>query len=110
MMVWIVYIGSILAMKYNSHVRINLLKNYLVGKKKVRKCLNIVEKILSISYMCIIIYSGWLLIPYTIFQRTPLIRIPMGIIHIIIPLSAALMALYMGIELFFSIKNINCSD
>ncbi|MBA7528817.1 hypothetical protein ES705_21007 [subsurface metagenome] len=105
MMVWLVYLGSILAMMSHSHVRTNLLTNFLRDKIIGRKYINILEKIFSILYMLIIIYSGWLVIPITIFQRTPILKIPMGIVYLIIPLSAASMALFMGIELIFSIRN-----
>lgn len=105
MMVWLVYVGSVLAIRTHSHVRINLLTNFLKDKIKIRKSLNILEKMLSILYMLIIIYSGWLLIPDTISQGTPLLRFPMGIIYLIIPVSAILMAISMSIELIFSIRN-----
>lgn len=110
MMVWLVYLGSILAIRTHSHVRINLLTNFLRGRIKIGKCLSILAKILSILYMLIIIYSGWLLIPNTIFQRTPIVRIPMGIIHLIIPLSATLMAITMSIELIFDIRNFGSNN
>ena len=83
--VWLTYIGSIVAMKESSHIRV-----YIVGNMvphAVRKLFDIVANLLMDAIMILTIRVTMNLVMENLTYPMPLTRIPYGVVQAIIPLS-----------------------
>lgn len=89
--IWIVYLGGYLCTKSNSHLGITYFVDIL--PVKVRKIVKLVANIFLIVYMAIVIYYGFILSFRVMGQPSAVLRVPMGIVYMAIPLGMTFMLL-----------------
>lgn len=89
--IWTVYLGSVVAMKEGSHIRVDILISIL--KPKVRKVVDIVANILTTLILCLTIRVMMTLVITNIANPLPMTRIPYGVVQGIIPFSMAVMVI-----------------
>lgn len=87
--VWMVYIGSVVAMKEMTHIRVDILLMFL--PKLARKIVDIVANLLVDGILLLTIRTTMNLVMENITYPMPLTRIPYGVVQGIIPLSMLLM-------------------
>lgn len=95
--VWLTYLGSIVAMKEMSHIRVDILLMFLPDK--VRKAVDIIANILVDGILILTIRVTMNLVMENLTYPMPLTRIPYGVVQGIIPLSMLLMLLINMIHL-----------
>lgn len=87
-LVWVVFLGAGLVFQYGANVSVEALFNTL--PINLKKILQVVVAILCIIFLIILIMKGLELCSKTMVQRTPILKIPMGYVYSIIPISGVL--------------------
>ena len=97
-MIWLTYIGAIIAMRENKHIIIDILDKILSDKLKKR--INIVSKSFSLIFLLILFYYGVKRVVLNLNVRATATEWSLGIVYLCIPIGA----LGMIIFLFFPKK------
>lgn len=90
--VWSVFIGGALIMGENGHLAVEFLPNKWKGKK-MGFFLELFIKLCSYIFILILLTQGYRMADTMMFQRSPGLDLPMGIVYAIIPFSSLLMLL-----------------
>jgi len=91
--VWSVFLGSALIMGDNGHLAVEFLPNKFKGSA-AGLVLEFFIKLCSYVFIVILLIQGYKMTSMMMFQTSPGMGIPMGIIYSVIPLSSILMILY----------------
>jgi C4-dicarboxylate transporter DctQ subunit len=90
--VFVVFLGGIICVKEQRHTFIDILVNLIPDKPK--KYYMVFVYLLMLAFSVLLIISGWGLAVKNIYQVSSAMRIPIGYIYMVIPLSG----LFMGIH------------
>lgn len=88
-MVWLCMIGSGLAVKYGSHIAVDILKNAL--SPKAIKIISGMNFLLIAAFSIVLIYFGIGLCSRNMSQITPGLKLPMGIVYGAMPVGGLIM-------------------
>ncbi len=91
--VWSVFLGSALIMGENGHLAVEFLPNLLKGSIP-GLVLEFIVKLCSYAFMLILLVNGYKMTTMMMFQTSPGLGVPMGIVYAVIPVSSVLMILY----------------
>ncbi len=91
--VWSVFLGSALIMGENGHLAVEFLPNKLKGSVP-GLVVEFFIKLCSYVFIVILLIQGYKMTRMMMFQTSPGMGIPMGVIYAVIPLSSILMILY----------------
>jgi C4-dicarboxylate transporter DctQ subunit len=87
LLVWISFTGFGVLVKEKKMMSIMFMVDLLPGKLKITA--KILADLLSIMFMIIVCYYGFLLVELTMIQVTVVTEIPMGYVYLVIPIGAA---------------------
>jgi TRAP-type C4-dicarboxylate transport system permease small subunit len=93
LMVWTAFLGAGLAMREGQHVAIELLHDYL--PKPSRAYFKAIIGLLMISFMTILVYLGFQYAFESMEQKSAVLRWPMGIIYMAVPIGALLFIIHL---------------
>jgi TRAP-type C4-dicarboxylate transport system permease small subunit len=96
-MVTMVYLGAGLACKYGDHIKVTIMEEMFKGR--VRKIYRIVLALISIGFLSILTYYGFLVLGVVSSQLSANMQISMSVVYVMIPIGAAIMILYLLIEI-----------
>jgi len=92
--VWTVYLGSALIMGEGGHLAVEFLPNKLKGTK-AGFILRLFTQLFGYVFVVHMFTQGYKMTSMMMFQTSPALEIPMGVIYAVIPVSAVLLLLYM---------------
>lgn len=92
--VWSVFIGGALIMGENGHLAVEFIPNLWKGKKE-GVFLELFIKLCTYIFIFILLTQGYKMANTMMFQRSPGLDLPMGIVYTIIPFSSLLMLFYL---------------
>jgi len=92
--VWVVFIGSALIMGESGHLAVQFVPNHFKGTAPGR-LLEIVINLSGYVFILILLTQGAKMTRVMTFQMSPGMEIPMSWVYAVIPLSSALMLLYL---------------
>jgi TRAP-type C4-dicarboxylate transport system permease small subunit len=99
LLIWVALLGTTYAFGSNEHLAITYLKNKLRGKPK--KSLQIFIDLSIILFAgLILIKGGYNISTSTLGQLSPILKIPMGYIYSILPITGTLIVFYQVINMF----------
>lgn len=103
--VWIVFIGSYIAFKHNSHAAVHVLRSKLPAKLKRYHTLFIA--LLEVAFMILLVWYGTVLVLNTnkFGQVTAGLGVPMSWFYMVIPVTALMMAINLLITAIREFKN-----
>ena len=101
--IWGTYLGSIVAMKEGTHIRVDLLLT--VMKPGTRRICEIVSNVLTSAILILTIRVMMTLVIINIGNPLPMTKIPYGVVQGIIPFSMAIMVIINCLKLVDLIKN-----
>lgn len=101
--IWGTYLGSVVAMKEGTHIRVDILITAL--KPGVRRIVDIVANILTSVILILTIRVMMTLVTINIGNPLPMTKIPYGVVQAIIPFSMAVMVIINCFHLVDLIKN-----
>ncbi|MGE4354153.1 MAG: TRAP transporter small permease [Oscillospiraceae bacterium] len=89
LMVYLTYVGASIGIKKKSHIAIE----FVTGKfpLKIQSGIEIIANLLCLACCGIILYYGLKLVDITMMQKSPAMRIPMGVAYFSQVLGASLM-------------------
>ncbi|MDR1318215.1 MAG: TRAP transporter small permease [Treponema sp.] len=96
-MVTMVFLGAALACKYKDHIKITILEEMLKGQ--ILKIYRIIIALISIAFLSIVAYYGFSVLGVVSGQLSANMQISMNIVYMMIPIGAAIMILYLLIEI-----------
>lgn len=90
--VWVTFVGGSICARQGDHVGIELFTS--MAPPVIRKALKILADLLSIIFLILLTYYGWLAMKTVILtnQRSPAMLMPIWIVYLALPLGSALMA------------------
>lgn len=88
-MVWMIFLASVLCVRRGHHLSITLLKEKL--KPQMQALLQLVGAIVLAYFFYMMIVHGWTLTQKTMVQRSSAIHYPMGYVYAALPVSGLLM-------------------
>lgn len=90
--IWMSYLGAAITMRKNEHIKLDIFHGKLSPKAYAR--LQAVVLGLTATFSVILAIEGTKLLKTAFMQTAPVSRIPLGVVYLIIPFTAACMALY----------------
>lgn len=98
LLVWVTFLGAALTYKADGHMGVLFFINSL--PKKLEKKTVILANIMSLVFFIFLVYYGYKMASLTMGQESMQMRIPMGIVYSVIPLSGAIMILHAMCKLY----------
>jgi TRAP-type C4-dicarboxylate transport system permease small subunit len=95
---WLIYLGSILALRFDKHLVVDLL--YVALPPNLRRIVDLVIKSLMGLFLVILTKEGFGLVISEMASVTAALELPEGVVYLIVPISGILMLFY----LFFAPK------
>lgn len=92
--VWVVFIGSALIMGESGHLAVQFVPNHFKGTA-TGKLMEIIINLSGYVFILILLTQGAKMTRVMTFQISPGLEIPMSWVYAVIPLSSALMLLYL---------------
>lgn len=105
LLIWISFAGFGVLAKEKKMMSIMLLVDLLPEKLKIAA--KILADLLSITFMLIVCYYGFLLVGFTMMQVTVVTEIPMGYVYIVIPIGAAFYVIHSIVGYFDMLKGMD---
>ena len=102
LMIWMVFLASVLCLRSGFHLSITLLSQRL--KPQGRVVLQIVVAVILGYFFYLMVVHGWALVQKTMGQRSSAIHYPMGYVYAALPVSGLLMSV---VNLEMIVKSIN---
>lgn len=104
--VWVVFLGSALIMGESGHLAVEFVPNHFKGRP-FGKILEIIIIAASYVFTLLLLIQGAKMTEVMTFQTSPGLEISMSYVYIVIPLSSALMLLYLIKDTVRIIKGFN---
>ncbi|HSI68316.1 MAG TPA: TRAP transporter small permease [Planococcus sp. (in: firmicutes)] len=95
-LVWITFLGAAYAMSLKAHIGMEVFVR-MFGTN-IRRVIYIIATLLSMGFFLLMVVQGYDLASRSMSQLSPVLRIPMGIIYGVIPLSGALLLINMAAQ------------
>lgn len=92
LMVWTAFLGAGLGMREGRHVAIEVLHDFL--PKKIRRYFRAFVGLVIIAFMGILAYLGYEYAINSLAQASPVLRWPIGLVYMAIPIGAVLFVLH----------------
>lgn len=96
-MAWMVYLGTIIGIRNDSHIRIDLIDQLIPNSLKV---LDFIYLSLNIIFSIIITKVGFDAVSLVVNQKSPNMGISMSFLYLVLPLSAVISLLYLAMKVF----------
>lgn len=97
-LVWLTFLGAAYAMSLKAHIGVEFFTNLF--PLKLRRFLYILATVASIAFYLIMVIQGYDLVRQSLTQLTPVLRLPMGYVYSVIPISGLFLIINL-IHLFF---------
>lgn len=92
--VWQILLGASLSIRDDKHLKIDVI--YMIVPEKMKKYIKVLSYFIFLVFALFLIKEGTLLVNNMLFikkQYTPAMKVPMGLIYLIVPFSATLMSI-----------------
>lgn len=106
--IWQTWLGASIALKYNEHIRVELLFSF-VKNIKIQRIVKILADIIWFVFSLFLMSNGWQLVQ-SMISRNALssgMRVPLAFIYISLPISSLLICLRLIPRIYNQIRNIN---
>jgi TRAP-type transport system small permease protein len=102
LLIWMSFLAAALAQKNGAHINITLAVTPLpmAAQRWIRLGANLV----ILGFLGILVYSGSLVTRITAAHRSTALQIPMALVYAALPVGAALMALYLVLQILQDLK------
>lgn len=91
LMIWITFLGASLAIEKKAHPMIEVFVGYL--PERIRLGVQVIAMLVSSVFYSLLIYFGGQFAISSFTQLTPAMRLPIGYVYLIIPISGVLLLL-----------------
>jgi len=109
--IWQTWLGTSTALKYNEHIRVELIYSF-IKNVKIQRLLKILAYLIWFAFSLFLAYNGWKL-TLSMISRNALssgMRVPLAFVYISLPISSLLICLRLVPKIYTDIKNINSTN
>ena len=106
--IWQTWLGASIALKYNEHIKVELIFTF-IKKEKVKRIIKFLANLIWFAFCLFLVFIGWKL-AQSMISRNALssgMRIPLAFIYISFPVSSLLVCLRLIPIILTDVKNIN---
>ncbi|AQQ52413.1 TRAP transporter small permease [Planococcus lenghuensis] len=96
-LIWITFLGAAFAMATNSHIGVEFFVKLLTVP--IRRIVYLLAVAASLAFFLLLVLEGYELAAGAMSQESPVLRIPMGIIYSVIPLSGCILIINLASRL-----------
>lgn len=93
-LIWLTFLGAAYAMSSKAHIGMEFFVNLF--NLSIRKALYIIATFASLLFFLLMVIEGYDLAMQGMSQLSPVLRIPMGMIYMVIPVSGAILIINMA--------------
>lgn len=104
LLIWMSFLAAAVAQRDEAHINITLVVNRLPAGG--RRLAHLAANALMLAFLGVLIYSGSLVTRITVAHRSTALQIPMAAVYIALPLGAALMALYLALQILEDLRRL----
>jgi len=97
MLIWITFLGAALAYQQGRHIAVTLLCDSLPSG--LRRAVSCAGLLVTIAFLVMLAMVGWHYMGLQSLQKSPSLRISMGLVYAVMPVCAVLMAALSAIDL-----------
>lgn len=109
--IWQTWLGASIALKYNEHIKVELI--FSINKSvKFKRIINILANIIFFAFSLFLVSNGWQL-TQSMISRNALssgIRVPLAFIYISLPISSLAICIRLIPKIINDIRNFNESE
>lgn len=93
LIIYSTFIGAVITLRHNEHVSVDILGVFF--KDRGKKWLALVAGVVTIIYLVVMGYLGWQLLaePFSSTTVTPVLKLPLWVVELAVPLGMTLMLL-----------------
>jgi len=102
---WLIYLGSVLALRSDKHLVVDLL--YVALPPNLRRIVDWVIKLLMGLFLVVLTKEGYGLVISEMASVTAALELPVGIVYLIVPISGILMLFFLFFPPTLSLKDRN---
>lgn len=102
-LVWLTFLGAAFAMSTKAHIGMEVFVNLFAIP--IRKALYVLATIASLAFFLLMVVQGYDLSVKSMSQLSPVLRIPMGVIYAVLPLSGFILIVNMASQFTKDYKN-----
>ena len=97
LLIWTTFLGATLACQQGRHIAVTMVRDSLPpGLKRIVTGAGL---LVMIAFLVALAWIGWQYTLMQSFQKSPSLRMPMNYVYVVMPISAALIALLSSIDL-----------
>jgi TRAP-type C4-dicarboxylate transport system permease small subunit len=104
LLIWMSFLAAAVAQKRDAHINITLCLTPL--PERARRILQMCANCTILGFLGILVYSGGLVTRITAQHRSTALQLPMGLVYAALPLGAALMMLYLILQIADGIRRL----
>lgn len=104
LLIWTSFLAAALAQKNEAHINITLALTPLAPR--IRRGVQILTNLVILAFLGVLVYSGSLVTSITAHHRSTALQLPMGIVYAALPVGAALMILYLILQIARDLRNL----
>jgi C4-dicarboxylate transporter DctQ subunit len=93
LMVWVVFLGSAIAVRDGAHIRISMLLNRL--PPSVQRWVTVIAEVLTLVFLSIIVVEGVRILPKQLSQIPATFDVPLFYFYLAIPVGSLLMMIFL---------------
>ncbi len=101
-MVWIVYLGAIVAVRQKAHTRIDFFVNLL--PRKMERYAAVLVDLICIAFLAIIIHASLPILTIGMTMKSIAMQLPMIYVYGALPLCSVLMIMYFIVDIFQALR------
>ena len=95
MMIWLAFLAAGLAMREGAHIAVENLPELL--PEPAARLVRLVALLLVVSFVALLGWLGWQYAQFAMTQRTPVMRWPVGLVYLAVPIGMALMLAHLAL-------------
>ncbi len=106
--IWQTWLGASVALKYNEHIKVELIFNF-IKNEKVNRIIKILANLIWFAFCLFLVFNGWKL-TQSMISRNALssgMRMPLAFVYISLPVSSLLICLRLIPKILTDMKSIN---
>ncbi|MFB3816759.1 MAG: TRAP transporter small permease [Candidatus Methylomirabilales bacterium] len=104
LLIWMSFLAAAVAQRDEAHINITLVVNRLPAR--ARRLAHLLANGLMLAFLGVLVYSGSLVTRITAAHRSTALQLPMAAVYVALPVGAALMALYLALQILEDLRRL----
>ena len=93
MLIWLTFLGAVLAVKNQSHLSISLIINRF--SENTKNVIQLFANLVTLLFLLVVLWGGVIITHLTMPNRTAALQLPTGLFYLAAPVGTAMMIIYL---------------